>query len=124
VVIAIIGILSSVVLASLNTARGKGANAAVKSNLVNIRPQAEIFYDGGLTYSGVCADATVARALDAASQAGAGNTSSDFCYATASTWAASSPLKVNEGTFTHWCVDHTGASTGRTSGLSGTPANC
>ena len=44
VVIAIIGILSSVVLASLNSGRAKAANAAVKSNLMNARPQAELFY--------------------------------------------------------------------------------
>ncbi|MFT5037268.1 MAG: prepilin-type N-terminal cleavage/methylation domain-containing protein, partial [Candidatus Azotimanducaceae bacterium] len=45
VVIAIIGILASVVLASLNTARDKGADAAIKSNLANTRAQAEIVYD-------------------------------------------------------------------------------
>ena len=55
VVIAIIGILSSVVLASLNSARNKGNDAAVKSNLANQRAEAEIFYDTGTTYEGVCA---------------------------------------------------------------------
>ena len=45
VVIAIIGILASVVLASLNNARTKGADAAIKSNLANARAQAELFYD-------------------------------------------------------------------------------
>jgi len=80
VVIAIIGILSSVVLASLNTARGKGADAAVKSNLNNIRSQAEIVYDdAGGSYSGVCADPNVTKGLNAASQAGAGDTTSDIC---------------------------------------------
>ena len=45
VVVAIIGVLASVVLASLNTARAKGANASIKANLANIRAQAEIVYD-------------------------------------------------------------------------------
>ena len=45
VVVAIIGILASVVLASLNTARAKGANASIKANLSNVRAQAEIVYD-------------------------------------------------------------------------------
>jgi prepilin-type N-terminal cleavage/methylation domain-containing protein len=45
VVIAIIGILSAVVLASLNTARSKGADAAIKSDLAGIQTQAEIYYD-------------------------------------------------------------------------------
>lgn len=45
VVIAIIGILASVILASLNSARTKGNDAAIKSNLANARIQAELFYD-------------------------------------------------------------------------------
>lgn len=58
VVIAIIGILSSVVLASLNTAREKSQDTAIKANIANARAQAELFYDEGNTYEGVCADAT------------------------------------------------------------------
>jgi prepilin-type N-terminal cleavage/methylation domain-containing protein len=45
VVIAIIGLLAAIVLASLNNARSKGANAAVKANLANARTQAEIYFD-------------------------------------------------------------------------------
>ncbi len=44
VVIAIIGILSAVVLASLNTARQKGSDAAIKSDLGTIRTQASLDY--------------------------------------------------------------------------------
>ncbi|MBI5139276.1 type II secretion system protein, partial [Candidatus Nomurabacteria bacterium] len=51
VVVAIIGILASVVIASPNTARNKGANAAIKANLANIRAQAEIQYDTMGCYS-------------------------------------------------------------------------
>lgn len=46
VVIAIIGILASVVLASLNTAREKGKDASAKSSLTSVRAQAEIYYNG------------------------------------------------------------------------------
>ena len=45
VVIAIIGMLSSVVLVSLNSARGKGADVAIKANLSGVRTQAEVYYD-------------------------------------------------------------------------------
>jgi prepilin-type N-terminal cleavage/methylation domain-containing protein len=45
VVIAIIGTLSSIVLSALNTSRNKGNDAVVKSNLDNLRSQAELFYD-------------------------------------------------------------------------------
>ena len=60
VVIAIIGILASVVLASLNSARAKGANATIKSNMANIRPQAAIIYEDAdpQSYATVCANTT------------------------------------------------------------------
>jgi prepilin-type N-terminal cleavage/methylation domain-containing protein len=45
VVVAIIGILASVVLASLNSARGKASDAKIKEQLSNMRSQAE-FYSG------------------------------------------------------------------------------
>lgn len=110
VVIAIIGILSSVVLASLNTARGKGANAAVKSNLSNLRAQAELFYDSqtpSTTYAGMCASTNVDLQLDAADAAGGGT---NKCFGDATTYVASTLLKVAEGTNTHYCVDSTGKS--------------
>jgi prepilin-type N-terminal cleavage/methylation domain-containing protein len=46
VVIAIIGILASVVLASLNTARNKGKDASAKSSISSIRAAAELYYNG------------------------------------------------------------------------------
>ena len=51
VVIAIIGILASVVLASLNSAREKAADAAVKSNLNTVRSLAELFYSAAGSYA-------------------------------------------------------------------------
>jgi prepilin-type N-terminal cleavage/methylation domain-containing protein len=117
VVIAIIGILASVVLASLNSARAKGANAAVKANLTGIRAQAEIFYDDNASvYTGVCANTQVASALAAAATAGGGTagTATNDCNDAAGAWAAYSVLKATEGTFTTWCVDSTGVSKGQT----------
>ena len=134
VVIAIIGILASVVLASLNTARSKGADAAIKSNLANIRAQAEIVYDGSGQYGATAAttdactgigtvtgnvfdatattlfaDTTIEGQLQSATGAsGAEGT----CFSSASAWAASVPLKSN--TAQSWCVDSTGASKAQT----------
>lgn len=45
VVIAVIGILASVVLASLNSARKKGADAKIKSELKQIATALELYYD-------------------------------------------------------------------------------
>ncbi len=118
VVIAIIGMLSSIVLSQLNNTRRKGANAAVKNNLANLRPQAELFYEGNSnSYNGVCNNTNFGRSLDAASQAGAGNTTSDVCNNTATAWAGSAPLKTAEGTSQYWCVDSTGSSKGHASQL-------
>ncbi len=56
VVIAIIGILASVVLASLNSARTRGADAAVRAGLSSARSQAELYYDANSnTYGPVAA---------------------------------------------------------------------
>ncbi|HEY0011188.1 MAG TPA: type II secretion system protein [Candidatus Paceibacterota bacterium] len=116
VVIAIIGILSSVVLASLNTARNKGADAAIKSNLANARPEAEIFYDTGSTYTGVCGTAAnaIGDNVDAAGLAG-GSATGDICNVASdgSAWAAAAPLKVQNqfGTSSagdYYCVDSKG----------------
>ncbi len=98
VVIAIIGILASVVLASLNSARDKGTDAANKSNLNNIRAQAEIVYDDDGNYDGVCADSKVSEAITAAGAT---------CNDSTSAWAASVQLKSTAST-TYYCVDSTG----------------
>ena len=127
--IAIIGILSSVVLASLNTARGKGADAAIKSNLANIRAQAEILYDNWNGYGvditptsfavGACAatadtlfvDPTIVNQLTSAGNASSGGgIGQGSCVSTASAWAVSMPLKTV--TTNSWCVDSTGVSQG------------
>lgn len=127
VVIAIIGILSSVVLASLNTARQKGADTAVKSNLAGARAEAELFYDNGGTYDGVCAltgTNVIGDSVTAAHAAYGGvvaafvdGTASDYnvtqCHDSASAWAAWVPLKASAsgaGNIRAWCVDSTGAS--------------
>src|SRR5277367_4621281 len=57
VVIAIIGILSAVVLASLNTARAKGVDASIKSGLNTVQTQAALDYD---SYPNAYAAATLA----------------------------------------------------------------
>src|SRR5574344_1835843 len=96
VVIAIIGILASVVLASLNSARAKGADAAIKSNLANARAQAELYYDSNnASYDGVCdagSTADLKGILDSITAAeDAGGTAT--CNDEVGGWAAISTLK-------------------------------
>lgn len=138
VVIAIIGILSSVVLASLNSARAKGSDAAVKSNLSNIRAQAEILYDtyGCYSNSGTCqatmlssctgantifANANVTQQINAAQTAGGGTAVCNTAI-NGVAWAASTALKTPGAGF--WCVDSAGASKPLTTALGATVTAC
>ncbi|MSU74649.1 type II secretion system protein [Candidatus Kaiserbacteria bacterium] len=123
VVIAIIGVLSAVVLTSLNSARSKGNDAAIQSDLATIRTQSEIYYGGtGVNTYGTAvtscttgmfiADTTIQNSIKAADSAnGAGVM---VCNASATAYAVSSPLLTTAGTF--WCVDSTGFA-----GSKGTP---
>ncbi|MGD0328477.1 MAG: type II secretion system protein [Minisyncoccia bacterium] len=130
VVIAIIGILSAVVLASLNTARSKGGDAAIQSDLNTIRIEAEIFYGSNtnsyntgstLAYSNcsthtdagsILADTTIQNALK-----GAKNTSgSDSdCGITSTAYSIAAPLVSGKA----WCIDSTGVA--RNSTANGLP---
>jgi type IV pilus assembly protein PilA len=121
VVIAIIGILSAVVLASLNTARSKGNDAAVQSDLSTIQTEAEIFYGGtGVNSYGTAnaasscsaatagslfaADATILKATAGADAAnGAGTV---VCNSTTSAYAVAAQLLTDNTKY--WCVDSTG----------------
>ena len=136
VVIAIIGILSAVVLASLNSARDKGANAAIKANLANARAEAELFYDTGSTYDAACAttgtnvigDNILAAATAGGATYSAGDTTVPSatvaaCHDSASAWAAAAPLKGGN----YFCVDSVGTgkqvTTALTSGATVCPAS-
>ena len=132
VVVAIIGILASVVLASLNTARAKGSDAAIKAAMTNARGQAELYYDSaGQTYAGVCLAASTATPggvaniiLNAAQKllgsntvgisslaftySATGGSGSSVCHDTAAGWAAITSLKSPITASSGWCVDSTG----------------
>lgn len=128
VVIAIIGILSAVVLASLNTARNKGNDAAVQSDLSTVRVQSELnystlgnSYNTGVTIaSAVCstlttagsilADVNIQNALKHAKSVAPANADSD-CGVTAIAYSIAAPLT---GTGV-WCIDSTGVARSKTS---------
>ena len=115
VVIAIIGVLASVVLASLNSARSKGADAAIKSSINNGRAQAELIYDDdGNSYDNLCADAQILNIGSAVDDAGGAFSCSD----SATEYRMSSSLVTDSGTY--YCVDSTGAAETSSSTPSGT----
>ena len=124
VVIAIVAILSSVILAALSSARSKGNDAKIKSQLVGVRSRAEIFYDTNASYGTVYAYAACPSGA-----AGTNNTvlftdlpsginsffaanawptgASPQCISTGATYAISASLPGIGG---NWCIDNTGAS--------------
>ena len=120
VVIAIIGVLSAVVLASLNTARSKGNDAAIQSDLSTIQTQAEIFYGGTGTNTygtastgGSCSaattgslftDATILKATGGADTANGDGTV--VCNNSTTAYAVQAQLLADNTKF--WCVDSTG----------------
>ena len=141
VVIAIIGILSAIVLSSLDTARNKGSDAAIKSDLDNARAQAENFYDSqpNNTYAGVCNAGSSAGipgilGMMQAAQTASGATSlvvtggavgaaaTVTCHDSAAGWAAEAPLRSSATTF--WCVDSTGTSTSHLSHIASNAVTC
>ena len=116
VVIAIIGILASIILASLATARGKGSDATVKSDINSIQTESELAANGS-DYTPVCAtDATVLKALKGIVSVGPATAYSIAiatpssgtnvaCHSNTTGWAVEAPLNAGSS----WCVDYTGA---------------
>ncbi len=128
VVVAIIGIMAAVVVAALTSARSKGGDAGVKSNLRNAISQGEIFYNTNTvainTYTSVCTNGPVGGALGIGAQVLAaakangyasyatnttGTLTTATCNDSANAWAAEVPLK-GAGANQMWCVDSAGKS--------------
>jgi len=147
VVIAIIGILSAVVLASLSTARSKGSDAAIESDMHTIQNEAEIYYDtlgaygtnanavanctntrtlfadtgtdGGNSAATAQAALPIENAIAAIKSANSGGTLKCSVGPTSATsYAIQSSLVTNPAEY--WCVDSTGFGGMDTSALSGT----
>lgn len=112
VVIAIIGVLSAVVLASLNTARSKGNDAAVMSDLDGIRTQAQLFYgDHANSYDGLCTDGTITKQFNAADAANGATAVTTCAESTDNTAYAVAAELLTPTDTTSYCVDSTGVAT-------------
>lgn len=119
--IAAIGIFSSVILASLNTAREKSDDALIKYDVANMRISAEVYYDATGSYgqASSCAEGMFVdnqnssfvsgdTQVPAFSQAIAKlqmQSKNVHCFATGDTYAISTLLSQDNS----FCVDNTGA---------------
>ena len=127
VVIAIIGLLASVILASLNSARSKGADAAIKSQLKDAQTQAALVYDNASpnAYTDVCTNNagvqgsqtvwnqfTSAATTSGVAASGVSTVVSSatqaVCHSEANDFAMLVPLKTDSTK--GWCVDSAGNS--------------
>jgi prepilin-type N-terminal cleavage/methylation domain-containing protein len=154
VVIAIIGVLSAVVLASLNTARSKGGDASIKSDLNTFQTSAILDYDAnkqygnaaipvsstlaGWTVTGTAASgglttyalSTTAANIDqAASKALIQASQTDGNGLQWGVVTGSSPSYVIEAKLTanpntYWCVDSTGVATSSNAVLATSATHC
>lgn len=106
VVIAIIGILASVVLASLSDARDQGIDAKLKSEVDSIAKRAAIDNSKSFTYDTVCGSNGITQSPEIAALIDSINTlasSTMQCNSTTEEFAVSVPIGD-----IHWCADSLG----------------
>ncbi len=132
IVIAIIGILSSVVLSNLNNAKTKASDTSVKGDLSSVRSSASIEYENiGSSYNNTGTDisgedcstlstpGTIFRNTNIQNALiqikTLNNDQALYCNVTSNAYAIVAPLKVAN---TFWCIDSNGVS--RNTNISGT----
>ena len=115
VVISIIGILSAIILVNLTSSRQKANDAKIKTQLVNIRSQAEVFFhdqnpNSYGTASNLCSGAGTlfANSAVAALLNGLPSGVTPTCRSTTSGYSLYAPLQSVANY--SWCVDYTGYS--------------
>ena len=125
VVIAIIGILASIVLASLNTARSKGQDANIKASLTGVRTTAELEYtnlsnsysttgvalsddtcDGNVTAGTILANTNIQAAI---TEIHSQSPADVQCRISADGSAYAIQARLSPAA-TYWCIDSTGVS--------------
>ncbi len=113
IVVAIIGILASVVLTSLGKARSKAKDTAVMSELSGLRASAEIYAtDNDDSYEGFCDDTSIDQV------------DKDTCSDDEGTWAAYKAFNVPSGDYIGYCVDSTGSAEKVTTALASGDTVC
>lgn len=108
IVIAIIGILASVVIRSLNDARDTGLDAKIKSEMTTLSKRAAVEESLNFTYDTVCGSNGVTQSPEIVSiinSVEVFSTGPVICNGDTDAYAASVPLDVD-----YWCVDSEGKS--------------
>ncbi len=141
VVIAIIAVLASVILVFVGQSKDSGGNAGVKSNLLNARPQAEVYFANQVSYQDVCLQAStqgVWKQVQAAVRAGgrvpkatpysdstASTATTEECHDDVAGYVVWVPLKESTSASPRaWCIDAANASKVVTTVLSAGSLTC
>ena len=122
IVIAIIGILASVILASLNDARVQGINAKIKTEMDSIAKRAAIDESSSFTFDTVCGSNGFATSSEISDLIVSINTlasSTVTCNSDTTEYAVSVPIDSN-----HWCVDSIGVKKELASSLASGEYSC
>lgn len=112
IVIAIIGVLSAVVMTSLNNARNKGNDAKTKAQLSGMRAAMELYYSTNGNY-GTATNACDQAFNDAIVAPHVDNLPSGVtpkCVSTGTGYAVSANFLSVSGNNDNWCVDYKGDS--------------
>lgn len=127
VVIAIIAILSTIVLASLGTARQRARDTRAKSELSQMRAQAELYFTNGNTFDGVCTAIKKDQGLKEMVDSITKNTVSGSvtCFDDGTTWSAKGTIVGEAGAIRDFCADSTGfAGLGTQTGSDNAASSC
>ena len=127
VVIAIIAILSTIVLASLGTARQRARDTRAKSELSQLRAQAELYFTNGNTFEGVCNAPKTSQGLKEMITSIQKNTVSGSvsCFDDGVTWSAKGTIVGEAGAIKDFCADSTGfAGLGTQTGSDNAASSC
>lgn len=123
-VIAIIGILASVILASLRDARDSSNDAVIKQSLANVRAHSNVFYNqNNFSYddgTNAFCDSTEVQTVFVGIEDANGGVAPE-CNDSTGAWAASSVMFTS--TSTYWCVDSNGT-VGETASALGSAEVC
>ena len=104
-IIAVVGIVASVVLVSLNTARTNVVDEVVRASLTVVRSQAELIYDtNNASYITICTDPVVLKHITSKEGSRLGKS---VCNAAKSAYMIYIPLKNPTASTAGWCVDNT-----------------
>ena len=104
------------VLASLNSARDKGADAAIKSTINNVRAQAAIYFEENGDYDDFCTTTLTEAAASVNNTGGVGSWTCNTDASPSTIYAVSGQLS---NPAQYYCVDSTGAAVTAASAAAG-----